>query len=207
MALTGLFLITFLVVHLAGNLQLLKCDEGRSFNLYAEFMGSNPLIQTVSKVNFALILFHVIWGALLTIRNRAARGPKSYHVTNKSAIWASRNMGILGTIILIFLVIHLKDFFAQQHWGGIDTATYDGVVVKNLYAVVAIWFKKGWYVALYVFSMGALAFHLWHGFSSAFQTLGLNHAKYTPIIKFVGRAFAIIVPALFALIPVWMFFF
>jgi succinate dehydrogenase / fumarate reductase cytochrome b subunit len=61
-------------------------------------------------------------------------------------------------------------------------------------------------VALYVFSMGALAFHLWHGFGSAFQTLGLNHAKYTPIINFVGRAFAIIVPALFALIPVWMFF-
>ena len=99
----------------------------------------------------------------------------------------------------------MKDFWAVMHWGAVPTVTYEDRQVKDLYTLVAIWFEKGWYVALYVFSMAILAFHLWHGFASSFQTLGLNHLKYNPIIKFVGRAFAIIVPVLFALIPVWMF--
>ena len=206
MALTGLFLISFLAVHLAGNLQLLKDDGGKSFNIYAEFMGTNPLIQFVSKGNFALILIHIIWGIMLTIKNRQARGTVGYAITNKKSAWSSRNMGILGTIILIFLVIHIRHFYAEVHYGYVPTQLYDGKEVKNLYGEVARWFKVDWYVALYVFCMVALAFHLWHGFASAFQTLGLNHAKYNPIINFVGRAFAVIVPALFALIPIMMFF-
>ncbi|HNP94908.1 MAG TPA: succinate dehydrogenase cytochrome b subunit [Cyclobacteriaceae bacterium] len=204
MALTGLFLITFLAVHLAGNLQLLKDDGGKSFNIYAEFMSTNPLIQTISKVNFALILIHVIWAILLSRKNRDARG-SSYAVTNKSSHWTSRNMGILGTIVLVFITIHLKDFWAQMHFGSVPTVDYDGKQVRDLASIVSIWFDKAWYVALYVFCMAAVAFHLWHGFSSAFQTLGLNHVKYNPVINFVGRAFAIIVPALFALIPIMMF--
>ena len=206
MALTGLFLISFLAVHLAGNLQLLKDDGGKSFNIYAEFMGTNPLIQFVSKGNFALILIHIIWGIMLTIKNRQARGTVGYAITNKKSAWSSRNMGILGTIILIFLVIHIRHFYAEVHYGYVPTQLYDGKEVKNLYGEVARWFKVDWYVALYVFCMVALAFHLWHGFASAFQTLGLNHAKYNPIINFVGRAFAVIVPTLFALIPIVMFF-
>jgi succinate dehydrogenase / fumarate reductase cytochrome b subunit len=102
-------------------------------------------------------------------------------------------------------VIHLKDFWAQMHWGGVPTVSYEDHEVKDLYTLVALWFDKGWYVGLYVICMLGLAFHLWHGFASAFQTLGLNHVKYNPLIKFVGRTFAIIVPALFALIPVWMY--
>lgn len=206
MALTGLFLITFLLVHLIGNLQLLKHDEGHAFNVYAEFMSTNPLIQTISKGNFALILVHVIWSLLLSIKNRKARGPAGYKVSSSaSSIWSSRNMGILGTIILVFLVIHLKDFWAQMHYGGIATVEYDGKVVRNIYIVVVDWFSKGWYVGLYVFCMIAVGFHLWHGFTSAFQTLGMSHMKYNPLISFVGKAFSIIVPALFALIPIWMF--
>ena len=116
-------------------------------------------------------------------------------------------MGILGTIILVFLVIHLKDFWAQMHYGGIPTVNYDGKEVRDIYTIVAYWFAVDWYVALYVFCMVGVGFHLWHGFVSAFQTLGLNHLKYNPVISFVGKAFAIIVPALFALIPVWMFFY
>jgi succinate dehydrogenase / fumarate reductase cytochrome b subunit len=206
MALTGLFLITFITVHLIGNLQLLKGDDGKSFNLYAEFMTTNPLIKTVSYVNYTCILVHVIWALMLTVRNRAARGPEHYAVSSgKSSKWTSRNMGILGTIILIFIVIHLRQFWAQMHWGGIPTVLYDGKEVKDLYNVVAIAYQNLWYVALYVFCMGVLAFHLWHGFASAFQTLGLNHAKYNPVIHFVGKAFSIIVPALFAWIPIKMF--
>ncbi len=205
MALTGLFLVLFLVVHLIGNLQLLKNDNGEAFNVYAKFMTSNPLIVTISFVNYACILIHIIWALLLTVRNRSARGAQGYAVIKNSSPWTSRNMGILGTFILIFLVIHLRGFWYQMHWGGIPTVNYDGVEVKNLYATVETTYAQGWYVGIYVFSMLILAFHLWHGFASAFQTLGLNHLKYNGAIAFVGKAFAIIVPGLFALIPIWMF--
>lgn len=205
MALTGLFLILFLVIHLIGNLQLLKNDGGESFNVYAQFMTTNPLIMVISYVNYACILLHIIWALLLTMLNKRARGAEGYAVVKNSSPWTSRNMGILGTFILIFLVIHLKGFWYEMHWGGIPTENYDGVEVKNLYATVDAAYSQVWYVAVYVFSMLMLAFHLWHGFASSFQTLGLNHVKYNPVIAFVGKAFAIIVPALFALIPIWMF--
>lgn len=206
MALTGLFLILFLAVHLSGNLQLLKGDGGKAFNVYAEFMTTNPVIKVISYGNYFFILLHIFLAALLTRKNRSARGAEGYAVTSgKSSAWTSRNMGILGTIILIFLVIHLKDFWAEMHWGGIPTANYDGREVKDLYAIVAGCFSRGWYVSLYVVCMAALAFHLWHGFASAFQTLGLNHLKYNMAINVVGKAYAIIVPALFALIPIMMF--
>src|SRR5688572_3878299 len=136
MALTGLFLILFLVVHLIGNLQLLHNDGGKAFNVYAKFMTSNPLIKIVSYVNYAFILIHIVWALLLSIRNRKARGPEGYAVVKNSSPWTSRNMGILGTLILIFLVIHLKTFWAEMHWGGIATVTYDGEVVKDLYTIV-----------------------------------------------------------------------
>lgn len=205
MALTGLFLILFLVVHLIGNLQLLHNDGGQAFNIYARFMTTNPLIVTVSYLNYTFILVHIIWAILLTVRNKKARGSEGYAVSKNSSPWTSRNMGILGTFILIFLVIHLKGFWYEMHWGGIATVMYEGKEVKNLYAVVDLAYAQGWYVGIYVISMLILAFHLWHGFSSAFQTLGLNHVKYNNVINFVGKAFAIIVPALFALIPIWMF--
>ena len=204
MALTGLFLISFLAVHLAGNLQLLKGDGGQAFNVYSEFMGHNPVIQTISKVNFTLIFIHIIWAIIISRNNRAARG-QSYAITNKSSHWTSRNMGILGTIILIFLVVHLRHFYAELHWGSVPKVVYDGKEMSDAYTLVSYWFGKAWYSGLYVIGMIGLAFHLWHGFSSAFQTLGLNHVKYNPVINFVGRAFAIIVPALFALIPILMF--
>jgi len=206
MALTGLFLITFLLVHLIGNLQLLKNDGGHAFNVYAEFMSTNPLIQTVSKVNFALILVHIIWSAMLSAMNRKARGPVGYKVGNStSSIWSSRNMGILGTIILVFLVIHLKDFWGQMHYGEMTILDYDGKPIRDIYTTVNEWFHVGWYVALYTICMIAVAFHLWHGFISAFQTLGLNHLKYNGLISIVGKAFSILIPALFALIPIMMY--
>lgn len=207
MALTGLFLISFLVIHLIGNLQLLKDDGGEAFNVYAYFMTHNPLIKTISYILYASILIHALWALFLSIQNRKARGSEGYAISNKASSVASRNMGILGTVIFIFIVIHMKDFWAEMHWGSVPTKTYDGQEVKDLYALVAGAFAQSWYVALYVISMIMLAFHLWHGFASAFQTLGLNHAKYNPAIKFVGQVFAIVIPALFAWIPINMFFF
>jgi succinate dehydrogenase / fumarate reductase cytochrome b subunit len=207
MSLTGIFLILFLVVHLIGNLQLLKADNGEAFNRYAEFMGNNALIQLIAKGNFTFIILHVIVSLILTIRNRRSRGPEGYAVSSgKSSIWSSRNMGILGTFVLIFLVIHLKDFWGESKFGSLRMQAYGENEYADLYFQVTYWFSKGWYVALYVFCMAALAFHLWHGFASAFQTLGLRHQKYTPLINFVGKTFAVVVPALFAWIPIAMYF-
>jgi succinate dehydrogenase / fumarate reductase cytochrome b subunit len=205
MALTGLFLILFLVVHLIGNLQLLHDDQGQAFNVYAYTMTHNPFIKVVSYVNYAFILIHVIWAIALSRRNRAARGAQGYAISKNSSTWSSRNMGILGTIILIFLVIHLKGFWYEMHWGDLNSQTYDGKPYRDLFAVVDFAYSNVYYVLVYVVSMGFLAFHLYHGFGSAFQTLGLNHVKYNRLIKVAGVAFSIIVPALFALIPVWMY--
>jgi len=214
MALTGLFLCTFLAVHLAGNFQLLHNDGGQAFNLYTKFMTSNPLIKTISYVNFAFILGHVVWGAYLTFQNKKAR-PVGY-VSDKpgtSSSFSSRWMGVLGTMILIFLVIHLKDFKASYlGWTEeLEMVTYklesgEIVTVKNMFKEVDHEFHEAAVVGIYVLSMIALAFHLFHGFQSAFQTLGLRHPKYTPAIKAVGFVFWGLIPFGFAIIPIIIFF-
>jgi len=206
MALTGLFLITFLIVHLSGNLQLLLDDGGKSFNIYAKFMTTNPIIKTTSYLLYATFIIHIIWSIILTVHNRKAR-PVGYEKFKGStnSTWSSRNMGILGTIIFVFLVIHLRNFWYEMHWGGIPKVSYDGEEYKDLHAVVNASFGEIWYVVLYVAAMLGLMFHLFHGFQSSFQTLGVNHPKYNPIIKGVGYAIAIIIPALFASIPIIMY--
>lgn len=204
MALTGLFLVTFLIVHLSGNFQLLMNDNGLAFNAYAKFMTSNPLIKTASYILYAGIIIHVVWSILLTIQNRKAR-PVRYAVERAEAnsAWNSRNMGLLGTIILIFLVIHLRNFWYEMHFGQIGVDLNGN---KDLYSVVSAAFAKPLYVALYVLSMIGLGYHLAHGFASGFQTLGLNHPKYTPFIKKLGLLISILIPAGFALIPILMYF-
>ncbi len=210
MALTGLFLILFLTVHLAGNLQLLAGDGGEAFNKYAKFMGHNELIQIVSFGNFFFITLHIIVSIVLTRSNTQAR-PKSYAYSKPgaNASWSSRNMMILGSIVLIFLVIHLSNFWAKSKFGPVEMVTYDGVEgveYQDLYSIVQAKFSVGWLVALYVVSMLGLAFHLSHGFQSAFQTIGLNHVKYSPAIKLVGLIYCIVIPLGFAIIPLYMYF-
>jgi succinate dehydrogenase / fumarate reductase, cytochrome b subunit len=206
MALTGLFLILFLVVHLIGNLQLLLPDNGESFNLYAHSMANNPLIRVVSIGNFAFIILHVIYSILLTRLNKNSR-PIGYaeSAASTNSTWSSRNMGILGTVILIFLLVHLKGFYYEIKFGEMPVVDYAGVTYKNVFAIVAAAYSNVLYVAFYVICMGFLAFHLAHGFSSAFQTLGVNHVKYSPMIQKVGLGFSILVPVLFALIPIVMY--
>lgn len=207
MSLTGLFLISFLVIHLIGNLQLLKSDGGQAFNEYTVFMTTNPVIKTISYLLYASILIHIIYSLILSVNNRDAR-PVRYaqYKGEANSSWSSRNMGLLGTIILIFLVIHLKSYWYGLKVGAVPIITYPEFgEASDLYTVVKTSFSQWWYVALYVISMIGLAYHLLHGFASAFQTLGLHHMKYTPFIQKVGMAFAIIVPLLFALIPIIMF--
>jgi len=203
MSLSGIFIVVFIVVHVSGNSLLFKNDGGLAFNEYSSFMSNNPLIQAVGKINFGLILLHIIYALVLTRKNKSAR-PESYAVQggNVSSTWASRNMGLLGVILLLFILIHLRGFWYEMHYGGLEM---DSNGNKDLYAVVVAAYSQWWYVAIYVLSMLALAFHLSHGFSSAFQSLGINHTKYTPFIKGVGRLFSIIIPLIFALMPIYIF--
>ncbi len=210
MSLTGLFLIIFLVIHLIGNLQLLIDDGGEKFNLYAEFMTTNPLIKTVSYLLYLSILVHAVQGWMLWRKNKAARGQGYAVKVNRGA---ERNhpkvasaMGWIGTVVFIFIVLHLYQFWLQMKLDVIGYASYDGHEVKDLYALVAATYEDVTFVVLYVVSMIVIAFHLLHGFQSSFQTLGLNHKKYTPLIKTVGTIYAILIPLGFAIIPLYMYF-
>lgn len=209
MSLTGLFLISFLVIHLLGNLQLLKDDGGMAFNQYAYFMTHNPLIKTVSYGLYFFILLHTVQGLLLYFNNRKSRGQQKYAVKNRtSSSWEARNMALLGSLILIFILIHMGDFWFAMKAGKLDMVNYEGFdePVSNLYTKVALSFKQLWIVIFYVIAMIGLGFHLKHGFWSAFQTLGLNHKKYSPMIKTIGVILAVLLPIGFAIIPLYYYF-
>ena len=166
-------------------------------------MTTFPLIKIVSYVLYASIILHAVDGIVLARQNAAAR-PSKYVKNNASANsgWASRNMALLGLITLIFIIIHMKSFWYEMHFGKLATYSIDGEEVKDLYTITVAAFEQLWYTILYVVAMIALGFHLWHGFQSAFQTMGWNHPQYTPIVKGVGKAFAVIACGLFALIPI-----
>lgn len=212
MSLTGLFLITFLLVHLVGNLQLLWSDGGQAFNEYAFFMTHNPLIKFTSYGLYAFILLHAFQGIVLWYRNYKARGGQRYAVKNdrlakgaKSSIY----MGSLGMVILAFIVLHMIQFWYQMKFtDNVAEITYPGseLAVKDLYLLVSGAYTELWVVIAYVVSMIFISFHLFHGFESAFQTLGLNHPKWNPLIRTVGRFYAVLVPFGFAVIPLYMYY-
>jgi len=265
MAVTGLFLCLFLVGHLLGNLQLIMKtgEEGRrAFNEYAYFMGHNIFIKIMSYITYASIIFHAVDGILLTIQNKKAR-PVNYVYNNPSANSSlpSRWMALLGSLILVFIVTHMANFWWKMkiseeiplhtykvkiderlgqspdidyyytHVPSTNPIPKDTAQIeekgtelflkssnlklaegyRDLHTVVMDFFnpdvndKALLYLLIYVISMGVLAFHLWHGFASAFQSLGLNHAKYNTLIKKAGQGFSVIIPLLFALIPILIF--
>jgi len=211
-ALTGLFLCLFLVGHLAGNLPLVFghlmggsiSEVQTSFNEYAKFMTTFPPVKILSYVTYISILAHAILGIVLVLKNKAARKVGyAKNAAGKSSLWASRNMGLLGVLVLVFIIIHMKGFWFEMHYG--EMALVDGN--KDIFTVLHAAFKQWWYVLIYIVSMAAIGFHLYHGFQSGFQTLGLNHPKYSPIIQKLGKGFAIVLPVLFALIPIYVFIF
>lgn len=212
MSLTGLFLCLFLVVHMIGNLQLFLSAEGKPdgyvFNMYAYHMTHNPLIKLISYGNYFFILLHAIQGILITSYNRKAKGGnyQGKQISETDARVASRNMRNLGLLIFVFIGIHMWQFWAQMHFfdmpvmeGVLDE---DGKPVKDLYAIVSQAFKNPLVVVFYLVSLAALALHLWHGFWSAFQTMGLNNKKYGPIIRGLALAYSILIPLGFASMPI-----
>ncbi|HYG50569.1 MAG TPA: succinate dehydrogenase cytochrome b subunit [Flavobacteriales bacterium] len=212
MGLTGIFLISFLVIHCFINSLIFFNDGGETFNMGAAFMANNWIIRAMEIVLFLGIFAHIFLALQLTMQNRRAR-PVKYAVGpgNKNAKWYSRWMGLLGTLILMFLIVHIRHFWVETRVMGLEHFEEQGMShvdvngLENLYGVMQIVFSELWVVILYCLAMVSLAYHLLHGFQSSFQTLGLNHKKYTPIIKSVGAGFSIIVPLIFAAMPVSMY--
>ncbi|MGY5252247.1 succinate dehydrogenase cytochrome b subunit [Sphingobacterium spiritivorum] len=205
MCLTGLFLCFFLIIHFLGNLQLfLPAEQAREqFNWYSHFLSGNALIKIVSYVLYASILLHMLDALVITMRNRKSGGSYRQDKRGRASKWYSRNMGILGTIILIFLVIHFQNFWYVYKFG---TLPLDDNGYKDLYLLVVTTFKEWWYVLIYVLAMIALCYHLIHGVYSSIRTLGLFHPKYIKWLKIAGIAYSVIICAGFALMPVYVYF-
>jgi succinate dehydrogenase / fumarate reductase, cytochrome b subunit len=200
MALTGLFLCAFLVEHLYGNLLLFKNDQGAAFVDYSHSMTHSILIRIVEVVLFAAIIIHIVQAINLTVRNNKAR-PVKYAVSKASenSSWFSRNMGLTGSLIFFFLVVHLNTFFVSYRITGLAEGENIALKVKEA-------FSSGWYSALYVIAVVFLGFHLNHGFQSAFQSLGLNDKKYAPVLKAIGTGFAALITIGFAAFPILFYF-
>lgn len=198
MSLTGIFLITFLIVHCYINAQIFWNDGGKEFEKLAHFMGTNFVIRTVEIGLFAFLILHIVQGLILWQSNKSKRKSR-YAVTKykETSRWYSRSMGLLGTLILLFLIIHIAMFWAPNR-----ASQTMGNGELPLYEMMRDEFQNIWIVLLYILGCVSLAWHLMHGFFSAFQTLGLATNKYKGIIKNVGVGFSIIIPLIFALMPI-----
>ena len=199
MALAGLFLLLFLPVHLVINLMLLKGNP-EPFNKAAHFMATFPVIKIMEVVLLLAILIHITWGILLQIQNWFAR-PIGYAGGNKSETsFFSRFMIWTGASVLTFLVLHFFNFYFIKL----------GIVRGNpedFYSVAHSLFKIPAYNYIYLTCFALLGLHLYHAFSSAFQTLGLNHRIWTPVVNVIAWVYAIVLPAGFAFISLtlWLF--
>jgi succinate dehydrogenase / fumarate reductase, cytochrome b subunit len=201
MGLTGLFLISFLLIHCGINACIFVNDGGETFNAAAEFMGTNFFIRTAEIVLFAGLILHAVDGLLLWAQNNKKRPVAYAQVSSQTSTWYSRSMGLLGTLLLLFLILHLRHFWFVSRLTDEITSGQ-----STLFAEMKEVFASPIVVAIYVLGCISLAYHLMHGFESAFQTLGFNHPKYTPFIKLLGFGFAILIPIIFALMPISMHF-
>ncbi len=203
MALTGLFLISFLIAHGAINALIFYNDGGVTFTHWAHFMATNPIIRTLEIVLILGFLLHIYQGLLLWKQNRNARGPVNYHIVSpsKQSKWYSRSMTLLGTLILLFLIIHTSNFWIPNRRHQFMTGEE-----LPLYQMIIATFQNPIEVVIYLLGCLSLFWHLLHGFKSSFQSLGLNHVKYNGVIVFAGSAFSLLISLLFALMPIAVYF-
>jgi len=209
MALTGLFLISFLVVHAGVNACIWANDGGVMFNKAAHFMGSTVVIRVLEVGLFLGIFLHIIQGYMLEFQNRSKR-KLGYQVNigNKGSKWYSRSMGLLGTILLLFFIIHWKHFWIPSRFTGIpgpEMMLASGKEVHNMFALMQTTFQELWVVIVYVFACFSLCWHLIHGFQSAFRTVGVSNSKYVSLITNIGIGYSIIISLAFAMMPVSMY--
>ncbi|MGQ8337792.1 succinate dehydrogenase cytochrome b subunit [Sunxiuqinia sp. A32] len=208
MSLSGLFLMMFICVHLGINLLLIFDDSGDLFNQGAHFMATNPLIKIMEPVLGLGFIVHIVWSFILSYKNYQAR-PVSYSKTNQSdsSTWASRNMLVLGALVLVFLVTHVMNFFWKIKFTGdplLDHVLVNGEEMENTYALVSVLFKSSViYGIVYILGGILLGLHLGHGFWSSFQTLGFANKIWLKRLQIVGQVFAILVAIGFSVIPLY----
>jgi succinate dehydrogenase / fumarate reductase cytochrome b subunit len=203
MSLTGIFLISFLVVHVGINACIWANDGGQMFNLASHFMATTIIIRIVEVGLFAGLLLHIIQGLIVEIQNRTHRRiGYAVNMGNKGSKWYSRSMGLLGTLLLFFLVMHLSHFWVPSRFTELPTIDINGKEVANQYAEIIRVFQNPVIVVLYVLGCMSLMYHLLHGFQSAFRTLGVPNGKYINLIKGFGFCFSVIVSLAFAMMPV-----
>jgi len=214
MALSGLFLISFLVVHVGINACVFNDlpifdpnDNGRMFNKAAHFMGSTVVIRILEIGLFIVFFIHIIQGYVLEAKNMSRRSV-GYDVKmgTKGSRWYRKSMGLLGTLLLLFLIMHISHFWIPSRvTQDLAPVQYGDMEAHDLFARMVAVFQNGWIVALYIVGCISLGWHLLHGFQSAFRTLGLSNHKYISLIKATGTGFSILVPLLFALMPISMY--
>lgn len=198
MAATGLFLCLFLVEHLYTNISLFYGDGGVEFNETSHSMVHMLIIRIIEVVLFLAIILHVVQAIILTKQNNAARPIKYAVETSVSSSWISRNMGLTGSVIFFFIVVHLYNFFVPYRITGEIGADSTMTLAQKTADALG----NPLYAGLYVLSVVILAWHISHGFQSAFQSLGLNNKKYTPVLKMVSAGFAILMGIGFAAFPI-----
>jgi len=199
MATAGLFLLLFLPVHLLINFMLLKSDP-EPFNKAAHFMATFPLVKVFEIVLIGAIIIHITWGIMLQIQNWLAR-PVGYVSGSKAdTSFFSRFMIWTGSSVLIFLVLHFFNFYFVK----LGLVPGDA---EDFYSIAHNLFKLPMYNYIYLACFALLGFHLYHALGSAFQTLGLNHRIWTPVVKVISLIYAILLPAGFAFISIslWLF--
>ncbi len=201
---TGLFLCIFLVVHLSANCILLLPEETARglYNSYSTTLRESPLIKIVAYLLYLSIILHVVYALLITLRNRKAK-PQKYVMNNskENSTWTSQNMGLIGTMILLFIVVHLANFWARIKLGMGDAVGLDAVGNVDVYEVTSSLFHNIYYVIFYTVLAIPLALHLYHGFKSAFKTLGFYHKKGLRIVAKIALVYAIIMGVGFGIIP------
>jgi succinate dehydrogenase / fumarate reductase, cytochrome b subunit len=213
MALTGIFLISFLIVHVGLNACIFAdlkwlnpADNGEMFNKAAHFMGATIVTRLLELVLFIGFIIHIIQGYVIEAKNRSRRGRDySIDLGSRGSTWMSRSMALLGTLVFLYLVIHIAQFWVPSRITGLEETTYDGKQYHNLFLRMYEVFQQLWVVILYLVGVAALGFHLLHGFHSAFRSLGVHNKKYLNLLKGLGYGFTVIVCLLFALMPIAMY--
>lgn len=209
LALTGLFLCIFLIVHLSANALLLLPQETAQplYNAYSTTLRESPLITVVAYLLYLSIVLHALYALIITIRNQKSK-PQRYSVNLKreNSSWASQNMGILGVLILIFIVVHLANFWARIKLGIGAEVGIDNAGNKNVYEVTYSLFQNPYYVVFYTLLSIPLAYHLFHGLKSAFKTLGFYHKRGLQVLAKISLIYALIMGVGFGIIPVVVFF-
>lgn len=206
MGITGISLVLFLVVHAGLNACIWANDGGEMFNRAANFMGSNVIPRILEVGLFGGIFLHIIQGYLLTLQNKQKRNIGYAVNYSDGSKWYSRSMAILGTLLLLFFILHWKQFWIPSRFTGMEEMQLpNGKMVHNLFGLMKETFQELWVVVFYVIGCISLGYHLAHGFQSAFKTLGVHNKRYHALLSSVGYGFAIIVPLVFAMMPISLY--